>query len=1026
MIAMEKKCNFRKGIFAVLVAASAVVGCSKSNNDEPVAPSSPVETPAHLKDWTPQPKIAVAQPYMAFATGSTATTLSLTAVGSTAADVWVDTNNNGIFDEGVDKRITDFTKPVTFKVTDKVFAVYGKVKELTATGNALTAADVRKNEALTKLNVADNQLSEKALLNLVNSLPATTASGTTAVVLRKDTDDSNTVTEAVLIAAKQRGWQALKVEKGKEVPDLPADTQAPKAGAITEATATAFNSVLVKWTAATDNKTAAKKLRYQVLYNVKGSGEVKPSEVKENMLELTLTGLTEKTTYIVKVKVMDEAGNATDYEAKEVTTPAAPVTADTEAPKAGTITEATATAFNSVLVKWTAATDNKTVAEKLRYQVLYNVKGSSEVKTSEVKENMLALTLTGLTEKTTYVVKVKVMDEAGNTAEYQAKEVTTPAEPVTADTQAPKAGAITEATATFNTLNLKWTAATDNKTAAEKLRYQVLYNVKGSSEVKTSELKENMLALTLTGLTEKTTYVVKVKVMDEANNATDYEAKEVTTPAAPEAADTKAPKAGAITEATATAFNTLNLKWTAATDDKTVTGKLRYQVLYNVKGSSEVKTSELKENMLVLTLTGLTEKTTYVVKVKVMDEAGNTAEYQAKEVTTPAAPDTQAPTPAAISDRITVTDQTATLSWEAATDNKTSFEGLRYQVFWKVNGSAEVKNSGTPKAAFFSYTIEGLTPNTTYTVWVEVLDKAGNKAKYPEKTFTTAKKEEPKPEPKDTHYIVLTTQKAVGEKVKLNINAAEENQAGVWLDLNNNGKWDEGIDKKPTEFFRDIEYTLKAQTFRIYGKVWHLDCQNNQLMGLDISQNAALTRLLVQGNNLSSIAHLEHLKELSIDSHTLLASSLPKELTFLRVNETTPLTTINTSPFTELNSLDIDNCKNLKSLDLSNNKRLVTLYISNTGLTTLDLSHQPQLRNLYADLTPLTKLNVAGNKALKYVYIKLTQEGKGLQGEALMDFLKQLPTHEKGKEGRMYLRRTQATDAMKNYLASKFWKVDAR
>ena len=804
----------------LLIFLLIFVSCSKSdNNDTPEAPTT-VQTPEHLTDWKPQPKVDVAQPYMAFATGSaSATTLSLTAVGSTATatDVWVDTNNNGIFDEGVDKRITDFSKPITFTAASGVFTVYGKVKELTATGNALTAADVRKNEALTKLNVADNQLSEKALLNLVNSLPATTASGTTAVVLRKDTDERNTVTEAVRIAAKQRGWQALKVEGGKEVPDLPADTQAPKAGAITEATATAFNSVLVKWTAATDNKTAAKKLRYQVLYNVKGSDEVKPSEVKENMLELTLTGLTEKTTYIVKVKVMDKAGNATDYEAKEVTTPAAPVTADTEAPKAGAITEATATAFNSVLVKWNAATDNKTAAEKLRYQVLYEVKGSGEVKTSALKENMLNFTLTGLTEKTTYVVKVKVMDEAGNTAEYQAKEVTTPAEL-----------------------------------------------------------------------------------------------------------------------------------------------------------------------------------------------------------------DTQAPTPAAISDRITVTDQTATLNWEGATDNRTSFDDLRYQVFWKAQGSTEVQNSGTPKAAFFSYKIEGLTPNTSYTVWVEVFDKAGNKAKYPEKTFTTAKKEEPKPEPKDTHYIVLTTQKTVGEKVKLNINAAEADQAGVWVDLNGNGKWDEGIDQKPTKFLQNIEYTLQAQTFRIYGKVWHLDCQNNQLTGLDISQNAALTRLYAQGNNLSSIAHLEHLKELSIDSHTLLASSLPKELTFLRVNETTPLTTINTSSFTELNSLDIDNCKNLKSLDLSNNKRLVTLYISNTGLTTLDLSHQPQLRNLYADSTPLTKLNAAGNKALKYVYIKLTQEGKGLQGEALMDFLKQLPTHEKGKEGRMHLRRTQATDAVKNYLASKFWKVDAR
>ena len=821
---MKNLSNFRTAHWLIFTLANLLifVSCSKSNNDDtPEAPAT-VQTPEHLTDWSPKPKIDVAQPYMAFATGSaSATTLSLTALGSTATatDVWVDTNNNGVFDEGIDKRITDFTKPITFTATKGLFTVYGKVKELTATGNALTAADVRKNEALTKLNVADNQLSEKALLDLVKSLP--TATGTTEVVLHRAEGDGNAVTDAVLIAAKQRGWQALKVEGGKEVPDLPADTQAPKAGAITEATATAFNSVLVKWTAATDNKTAAAKLRYQVLYNVKGSDEVNPSEVKENMLELTLTGLTEKTTYIVKVKVMDEAGNATDYEAKEVTTPAAPVTADTEAPKAGTITEATATAFNSVLVKWNAATDNKTAAEKLRYQVLYEV-----------------------------------------------------------------------------------------------------------------------------------------------------------------------------------------------------------------KGSGEVKTSALKENMLVLTLIGLTEKTTYVVKVKVMDEAGNTAEYQAKEVTTPAELDTQAPTPAAISDRITVTDQTATLSWETAKDNQTSFDDLRYQVFWKANGSTEVQNSGTPKAAFFSYKIEGLAPSTTYTVWVEVLDKAGNKAKYPEKTFTTeAKKEEPKPEPKpepkDTHYIVLTTKKAVGEKISLTINAAEADEAGVWLDLNGNGKWDEGIDQKPKKFSENIEYTLQAQTFRVYGKVNSIDCTYNELTMVDISHNPALTKLFAYDNNLPSIAHLDQLKELGIDTHTLLASSLPQGLTYLAIKETegAPLSTINTSPFTELKTLDVY-CKSLKSLDLSRNEKLIYLYISNTGLTELDLSHQPNLYRLYVSRTPLTKLNIAGNRALKDVELNLTQEGKGLQGEALMDFLKQLPTREKGKEGRIALSPAQATEAVKNYLASKHWKVN--
>ena len=818
---MKNLSNFRTAHLLIgklanwLIFLLIFIGCSKNDNNEPEAPTK-IETPTHLSDWTPQPKVDSEQPYMAFATGSaSATTLSLTAVGSTATatDVWVDTNNNGVFDEGIDKRITDFTKPITFTATKGLFTVYGKVKELNATGNALTAADVRKNEALTKLNIADNWLEEKALLDLVKSLP--TATGTTEVVLHRAEGDGNAVTDAVLIAAKQRGWQTLKIKDNKETPDLPADTKAPKAGAITEATAT-----------------------------------------------------------------------------------------------------------------------------------------------------------------------------------------------------------------TFNTLSLKWTAATDDKTVAEKLRYQVLYNVKGSSEVKTSEVKENMLALTLTGLTEKTTYIVKVKVMDEANNATDYEAKEVTTPAAPEAADKEAPKAGAISEATAT-FNTLNLKWTAATDNKTAAGKLRYQVLYNVKGSSEVKTSELKENMLVLTLTGLTEKTTYVVKVKVMDEAGNTAEYQAKEVTTPAEPDTQAPTPAAISDRITVTDQTATLSWEAATDNKTSFEGLRYQVFWKVNGSAEVKNSGAPKTGMFSYKIEGLTPSTSYTIWVEVFDKAGNKAKYPEKTFTTVKKEEPKPETLNTsHYIVFTTQKAVGEKIELDIYAFGEYKAGVWLDLNGNGKWDEGIDQKPKIFNNFTSFLLQAQTFKIYGKIGFLNCSDEEITALDISHNPALIDLDAINNKLPSIAHLEHLERLAIDSHTLKNSQLPQGLTYLNVNETTPLTTINTSSFTKLQTLIVSECKSIKSLDLSNNKKLQRLFVDNTGLTTLDLSHQPELESLYASFTPLTKLNVAGNKALNKVKIKLTYEGKGLQGEALMDFLKQLPTREKGKEGSIYLSPAQATEGVKGYLGSKFWSVN--
>ena len=756
----------------ILTLANLLIFTACSKSDEPEVPAS-VQTPEHLTDWTPQPKIDVAQPYMAFATGSTsATTLSLTAVGATvtATDVWVDTNNNGIFDEGVDKRITDFTKPITFTAASGVFTVYGKVKELTATGNALTAADVRKNEALTKLNVAGNQLSEKALLNLVNSLPATTASGTTAVVLRKDTDERNTVTEAVRIAAKQRGWQALKVEKGKEVPDLPADTQAPKAGAITEATATAFNSVLVKWTAATDNKTAAEKLRYQVLYEVKGSGEVKTSALKENMLNFTLTGLTEKTTYIIKVKVLDEAGNATDYEAKEVTTPAAPEEKDKEAPKVGTITKVESSMLNTILVEWTPATDNKTAAEKLRYQVVYQVKGSMIVKTTELTENKLSYTLTYLNKNTTYIIKVRVLDEAGNSAEYEAKEVT-------------------------------------------------VFSIDFS--------------------------------------------------------DKEAPKVGTITKAKASAANTIFLEWTAATDNKTPQEKLRYQVVYNIKGSGDEKTTELTENKLSHALFFLKKNKTYVIKVRVMDEDGNTAEYAPKEVTVGKIPGP--------------------------------------------NGDLDV-----------------------------------------------------------SHFMILTTDKLIGDRIYFRLKADDKDQKGVWIDLNNNGEWDDGIDVIPEKFDDNFFYTrVKNKKFTVYGKLSDFSISEGLISDVKL-YNPELQFLNISNGYLTSLA---------------LPTSYALKVLIVVNN---PLT----------------------SLQLGDMPYLEVLDVGDTKLTSLDISAYPKLKKLHVSGLPITSLDASKNPLLKSVFIR-RYGGKGLIGKPLEDFIKSLPD----SGGTIYLNEDQKTPTVLDILGKKGWQI---
>ena len=293
---------------------------------------------------------------------------------------------------------------------------------------------------------------------------------------------------------------------------------------------------------------------------------------------------------------------------------------------------------------------------------------------------------------------------------------------------------------------------------------------------------------------------------------------------------------------------------------------------------------------------------------------------------------------------------------------------------------------------------------------------------------TVADQEGAKPEPKnpEDYYIELTTEKAIGEKVKLYINAAKEDQPGVWIDLNSNGQWDEGIDQKPEVFGNIIRCSFQTQIFRIYGKVSSLDCEDNELSAIDISHNDVLTKLLAKKNKLSSITHLEHLTTISLDTHTLQSSNLPDGLISLDINETSPLATIDTKPFTKLKFLSIIDCKSIKSLDLSLNTDLRSLRAIQSGLTELDLSYQPYLSFLSASRTPFTKLNITGNKALGFVYIELTSEGEGLKGEALMQFIEQLPKKEAGKEGKIRLSPEQASEAVKELLQKKYWSFSIK
>ncbi len=139
-----------------------------------------------------------------------------------------------------------------------------------------------------------------------------------------------------------------------------------------------------------------------------------------------------------------------------------------------------------------------------------------------------------------------------------------------------------------------------------------------------------------------------------------------------------------------------------------------------------------------------------------------------------------------------------------------------------------------------------------------------------------------------------------------------------------------------------------------------LNCSNNQLTNLDVSQNTALLSLSCYTNQLTS---------LNVSQNTALTnlSCSSNQLTSLDVSQNTALTTL-LCPFNQITSLNVStsvnltllSClgNNLTSLDLSSNVNLTTLYCNQNNLTSLDLSLNTSLTFLNCRSNNLSSLDV--------------------------------------------------------------------
>ncbi len=172
--------------------------------------------------------------------------------------------------------------------------------------------------------------------------------------------------------------------------------------------------------------------------------------------------------------------------------------------------------------------------------------------------------------------------------------------------------------------------------------------------------------------------------------------------------DRNAPSTPTGLSGSASSPSQINLNWNASTDDVGVAG---YRVYRN--------------GTLLLTLgnvtahqnTGLSASTTYSYTVQAFDAAGNaSAQSTAAIVTTPAAPDTVAPSTPTGLVATAVSASRINLSWSASTDN-VAVAG--YRVF---RDGALLVSLGTVTAYQDSF----VTAGTTYVYTVRALDAAGN------------------------------------------------------------------------------------------------------------------------------------------------------------------------------------------------------------------------------------------------------------------------------------------------------------
>lgn len=237
---MEKRHCIGKGIFALLVAAATLAGCTKDSDSNDTPTPTPPEAQGPYKEWPIKPVLDQKEKYFATfytqAKANEAISLRLSGNG------WIDLNNNGKQDEDEKTEAFDGSEK-NYTIKSQVFTIYGKftsieisnskvknvdlsslpdIENLYLSHNQIDRLDFSQNKKLDYVNVKHNALSAEAMLTMAKTLPKRKESEKSIIYLKNmskhgEENDKNKVTKKALDELIKLNWVAkYSDEKGND------------------------------------------------------------------------------------------------------------------------------------------------------------------------------------------------------------------------------------------------------------------------------------------------------------------------------------------------------------------------------------------------------------------------------------------------------------------------------------------------------------------------------------------------------------------------------------------------------------------------------------------------------------------------------------------------------------------------------------------------------------------------------------------------------------------------------------------